>query len=85
MDLINQIKTMKTIKNLSKTLTSFVILHDINTAYTFGDNFVGLAENIYIQGNKEEFFTNDNLKKIYNDISFEIKNNNGDFYAKISE
>jgi len=84
MDLINQIKVLDIIKKLTtKNITCVVVLHDINLSANYGDYFVGLTrENGIIQDYKNEFFTAENLKKVYG-IDFKIINNDEKFYIQM--
>ena len=86
MDLINQIKIIELLKDLTnKSITSVVIMHDLNLVSNYGDLFFGLGyNNSIISKNRDEFFTRENLKKIY-DIDFEILKNNGKLYVQISD
>lgn len=84
MDLINQIKVLDIIKKLSqKDVTSIVILHDLNLSSSYGDYFLGLnsKKQLYC-ANKEEFFTEDRLKDIYN-MQFKIINNDENIHVQI--
>ncbi len=84
MDLINQIKILKMLKNLTNnSITSVIIMHDINLAIKYGDCFIGIdKEHKIIQKAPQDFFEVQNLKNIFN-IDFEIIENNGNIYAQI--
>lgn len=84
MDLINELKILTMLKNLTKDgITSVLIMHNLNIAANFGDNFIGIkkGEKI-IQTNKDEFFKKDVLKEIYG-IDFEIVNSGGKIYVQV--
>lgn len=84
MDLINQIKVLDIIKKLTtRNITCLVVLHDINLSANYGDYFIGLTKKDgVIQKSKNEFFTSENLKKIYG-IDFKIINNDEKFYIQM--
>ena len=84
MDLINEVKILTMLKNLTKDgITSVLIMHNLNIAANFGDNFIEnkKGEKI-IQTNKDEFFKKDVLKEIYG-IDFEIVNSGGKIYVQV--
>lgn len=84
LDLVNQIKILDMIKKLTaKSITSAVILHDLNLASAYGDYFIGLTRGMKpIQAERNEFFTKENLKKIYG-IDFKIVNEGDKVYAQV--
>lgn len=84
MDLINQIKILDIIKKLTqKDITSVIIMHDINLSSSYGDYFIGVnPQHKLMCANKDNFFTEKNLKDIYN-IDFKVVNNEKDFYIQI--
>lgn len=82
MDIINTIKILKLLKNLlQKNITSLIIMHDINLSLEYGDNFIGIGKDGVVQKDKKEFFTKENLKKIYG-IDFETFENNNKTYVQ---
>lgn len=85
MDLINQIKILDIIKKLSvKGITCVIIMHDLNLAAKYGDYFIGINKNCeFVKGNKEEFFTEENLKNIYG-INFEITKNENKYNIQVN-
>jgi len=84
MDLVNQIKILDMIKTLTKSsITSVIIMHDLNLSSGYGDYFIGLNQNhSVISAYKEEFFNAKTLEEIYN-ISFKVVNNEEKFYIQI--
>ena len=68
MDLVNQIRILDMIKNLTNSnITSVIIMHDLNLSSSYGDYFIGINPNHKIvSGNKQEFFNENNLNDIYN-------------------
>ena len=86
LDLVNQIKVFNIIEKLKQlSVTTIIILHDLNLAARYGDFFAGIDKyrNIY-SSDKENFFTPEILQKIYN-ISFSIVKNNGEINVQISK
>ncbi len=84
MDLINQIKVLDIIKKLTqKGITSIVILHDLNLSSSYGDYFLGLNKkrDLYCAC-RNEFFTEERLKDIYN-MSFKVINNDENIHVQI--
>ena len=82
MDIINTIKMLKLLKGLlSKNITTLIIMHDINLAAEYGDYFIGLGQDNVIKAEKQDFFSKDNLEKIYG-INFEIFENNNKLYIQ---
>ena len=82
MDIINTIKMLKLLKTLlAKNITTILIMHDINLAAEYGDNFIGIGQGNLIQANKSAFFNKDNLKRIYG-IEFEIFEKNNKLYIQ---
>lgn len=73
MDLINQIKILDILKNLKKEgLTSVLILHDLNLASNYGDNFIGISQNGKLTcERKNDFFKKEILGQIFN-LEFEV-------------
>lgn len=84
MDLINQIKVLNIIRKLTtRNITSVVILHDLNLSSSYGDYFLGLnAKKELCCGVKEEFFTEEKLKDIYN-MQFKVINNDENIHVQI--
>lgn len=84
MDLINEIKILTMLKKLAEDgITSVLIMHNLNIAANFGDDFIGIkkGEKI-IRKNRNDFFKKDILKEIYG-IDFEIVNSDGKIYVQI--
>lgn len=77
MDIINSIKIFDILKKLlEKNITSIIITHDINLSVKYGDDFIGINKNNeIIKGDKNSFFNNENLYKIFG-INFEIIKDN---------
>lgn len=77
MDIINSIKIFDILKKLlEKNITSIIITHDINLSIKYGDDFIGINKNNeIIKGDKNSFFNNENLYKIFR-INFEIIKDN---------
>ena len=73
MDLVNGIKVLEFIKKLTqKGISVVVIMHDINLCMSYGDLFLGFTKNHkIISGEKEKFFTAENLKEIFG-IDFKV-------------
>ncbi len=86
LDLVNQIKVFNIIEKLKQlSVTTIIILHDLNLAARYGDFFAGIDKYRNIYGSdKENFFTPEILQKIYN-ISFSIVKNNGEINVQISK
>ena len=84
MDLVNQIKILDMIKNLTKSgITSVIIMHDLNLSSSYGDYFIGINQNHkIIKAEKQDFFKPEVLNDIYN-ISFKVVNNEEKFYIQI--
>ena len=83
MDLINQLRILKLLKELSKDgITSVIIMHDINLAIKYGDCFLGIGNHKIIQKNPSEFFEISNLKQIFN-IDFKIIQNGKNTYVQV--
>ena len=57
MDLVNQIKILDMIKNLTNSdITAVIIMHDLNLSASYGDYFMGInPEHKIISGEKQEF------------------------------
>lgn len=85
LDLINQIKILDIIKNLSiNGITCLIIMHDLNLAAKYGDYFIGMSKNCeIIKGEKEEFFTVENLNKIYG-MNFEVIKNENKYNIQVN-
>ena len=85
LDLINQIKILDIIKNLSSNgICCLIIMHDLNLAAKYGDYFMGMSKNCeIIKGEKEEFFTAENLNKIYG-INFEVTKNENKYNIQVN-
>lgn len=77
MDIINSIKIFDILKKLSdKNITIIIITHDINLSAKYGDDFIGITKNNeVIKKDKNSFFNNENLYKIFG-INFEIIKDN---------
>lgn len=70
MDLINQIKILDILKSLK--LTSLLILHDLNLASNYGDNFIGVTrEGKIVCENKTKFFKKEVLNSVFG-LDFEV-------------
>ncbi len=84
MDLNNQVNILKLLKNLTyNNITSVIIMHDLSLALKYGDNFIGITkENKIIQKDSQEFFSMENLKKIFN-MDFEIIKGQNNTYVQI--
>lgn len=84
MDLVNQIKILDMIKNLSNSgITSAIIMHDLNLSSSYGDYFIGMgANNKIIKAKRNDFFTPEILNEVYN-INFKVVNNEEKFYIQI--
>lgn len=84
MDLINQIKILDIIKKLTqKNITSAIIMHDINLSASYGDYFIGITpEHKLLAKNRDDFFTQENLKEVFN-IDFKVINNEEKFYVQL--
>lgn len=82
LDLKNQVKISRILKTLTKKgITCVMITHDLNIAVECGDYFVGISQNVVVQGIKQEFFVNENLKKIYG-LNFNVELENEKIYLK---
>lgn len=85
LDIKNQVLICSMLKDLTKKgLSCVMITHDLNLAAEYGDYFVGISSNCVIQGNKSEFFTNENLKKIFG-LNFNVGYENEKIYLKIND
>ena len=84
MDLINQVKILKMLKNLtSQGVSSVIIMHDVNLAIKYADEFIGVTTaHKLIQKNVKDFFNKETLKQVF-DIEFEILEENDNFYVQI--
>ena len=84
MDLINQVKILKMLKDLAnKEITSVIIMHDLNLALKYADLFLGITKkHKVIQENAKEFFNIQTLKNVFN-MDFEIIENGGNLYVQI--
>lgn len=70
MDLINQIKILDILGHLK--LTSVLILHDLNLASNYGDNFIGITrKGSIVCENKAKFFKKEVLNTVYG-LDFEV-------------
>ena len=65
-------------------MTCVMITHDLNLASEYGDYFLGISKNIVLQGNRGEFFTKENLQKIFG-LTFNVEFENEKIYLKISD
>lgn len=85
LDLINQIKILGIIKNISLNgITCLIIMHDLNLAAKYGDYFIGMSKNCeIIKGEKNEFFTAENLNKIYG-LNFEVTKNEEKYNIQVN-
>lgn len=82
LDIINQIKILDLIKSLKdRNKTIIMVTHDLNQAANYGDYFVGINRNDVLQGDKETFFTEKNLEKIFG-IKFEVIKDEKIYYIK---
>ena len=84
MDLVNQIKILDMIKELTKSgIASVIIMHDLNLSSSYGDNFIGISQtHKLISAPRNQFFNEDILNEIYN-IKFKVVNNEEKFYVQI--
>ena len=85
MDLINQVKVLKILQKLvrTKNVACTVIMHDLNQAANYGDLFVGIGRDKKIlQCGKENFFSPQNLNKIFG-INFSVVKNNETFNIQV--
>lgn len=73
MDLVNQMKILDILKHLkSKKITTVVILHDLNLASNYGDNFIGINQTRKILcAPKAEFFCPGILEEIFS-LKFKV-------------
>ena len=85
MDLINQIKVLDILKKLKNNkITCTVIIHDLNLASAYGDYFAGITKNHKIvQSEKDEFFTEENLKNLFG-IDFKVVKNEKSYNIQIN-
>ena len=85
MDLVNQIKILNLVKNLTKRgITIVMVLHDLNLAANFGDFFVGTnPQKKLICLNKDTFFDEKNLENIFG-IKFKVIKNDEKINVQIS-
>lgn len=82
LDLKNQVKISKILKTLTKKgITCVMITHDLNLAFECGDYFVGISKNAVLQGVKHEFFSNENLTKVFG-LNFNVEIENEKIYLK---
>lgn len=83
LDLKNQVKILEILKSLTpKGISCVIITHDLNLTSKYGDYFIGISPNVVIQGKKEEFFTQNNLKNIFG-LNFNVEFENEKIYLKI--
>ena len=84
MDLINQIKILKMLKDLTaKNITSVIIMHDLNLAAKYGEYFIGIDyEHKIVQKDSKAFFEIQTLKQIFN-MEFEIIQNRENLYVQV--
>lgn len=84
MDLINQIKILKMLKNLTdKNITSVIIMHDLNLAIKYGDCFIGIGSDYKIlQKNSNGFFDIEVLNKLFN-MNFKVIKDEDNTYVQI--
>lgn len=84
MDLVNRIKILDMIKNLThENITSVIVMHDLNLSASYGDYFIGIGnKNKIFSSDKNNFFKPEILNNIY-DIHFKVVNNEEDFYIQI--
>ena len=61
-----------------------MITHDLTLASEYGDYFVGIAKDVVLQGNRNEFFSKENLEKIFG-LTFNVEFENEKIYLKISD
>ncbi|MGN0004381.1 MAG: ABC transporter ATP-binding protein [Candidatus Gastranaerophilaceae bacterium] len=85
MDLVNQIKILNLVKNLTKRgITIVMVLHDLNLAANFGDFFVGTnPQKKLVCLNKDAFFDEKNLENIFG-INFKVIKNDEKINVQIS-
>lgn len=82
LDLKNQVKISKILKTLTKKgITCVMITHDLNLAFECGDYFVGISKNAVVQGIKSEFFSSENLNKVFG-LNFNVEIENEKIYLK---
>lgn len=82
LDLKNQVKISKILKTLTKKgVTCVMITHDLNLAFECGDYFVGISKNAVVQGIKSEFFSKENLNKVFG-LNFNVEIENEKIYLK---
>ncbi len=83
LDLINQVKILEILKSLTqKGISCVIITHDLNLTAKYGDYYIGISKNGVIQGKRTEFFTQNNLKKIFG-LDFKVELENEKIYLKI--
>lgn len=84
LDLINQIKIMDMIKNLtSKGITCIIILHDLNLASSYSNFFIGINKNREIfTSDKNLFFKEEVLENIYN-MKFRLIKDNENTHVQV--
>ena len=75
---------MNIIKKLTKRgITVVIIMHDLNMASSYGDYFIGFNnKNDIIKAEKNKFFTEENLEKIFG-IKFKVVKYDKDFHIQI--
>ena len=86
MDIKNQIKILKMLKELTAiNITSVIILHDINLALKYADEIIGVTnEHKIIQRISEEFISTSVLKQVY-DMDFSIIKDTNNTYVQITD
>lgn len=84
MDLINQIKILKMLRNLTKeNITSIIIMHDMNMAVKYGDCFLGLGfDNKIMQKDDGGFFDVECLKQLFG-MDFKIIKDEENSYVQV--
>jgi len=81
MDLINQIKILDILKSLK--LTSVLILHDLNLASNYGDDFIGVARGgKIICENKAKFFKKEVLNDVFG-LDFEVVEGEKNIFVQV--
>ena len=87
MDLVNQIKVLDILKKLvlNNGISCALILHDLNLAAKYGENFIGINQDkSLIQTDKNQFFNEKILKNIYN-INFRVEKDNENYNIQIAD
>lgn len=84
MDLINQVKILKMLKELTaQGITSVIIMHDLNLALKYGDEFIGVTTNHnIISKTGREFCQVETLKNVFN-MDFQIFEDKDNIYVQI--